>query len=34
MVGGLENCLKLNKWGVLEKLLNSATFSIEKTRNE
>ena len=31
IVRGLENCLK---WGVLKKLLNSATFSIEKTRNE
>ena len=32
--GGLEKCLKLNKWGVLRKLLNSATFSVEKTRDE
>ena len=31
---GLENCLKFNKWGVLKKLLNSATFSVEKTQNE
>ena len=32
--GGLENCLKYTKFWILKKLLNSATFSVEKTRNE
>ena len=31
---GVENCLKCSKCGVLKKLLNSATFSVENTRNE